>query len=66
LDRCKSRGTATHVDPGAPVHGRAVEALRAKYDQYADHALEGCPVLQIAPGKSCRGATSRSATTSGS
>jgi PPOX class probable F420-dependent enzyme len=44
------RGTATHVDPGDPVHGEAIEALRARYDQYADRALEGRPVLRIAPG----------------
>lgn len=44
------RGTATHVDPGDEAHGAAIEALRAKYDQYADHALEERPVIRIALG----------------
>ena len=30
-------GRAAMVDPGAPGHGGAVTALRAKYPQYADH-----------------------------
>ncbi len=44
------RGTATHLAPGDPGHGNAVTALRGKYDQYADHALEERPVLRIRPG----------------
>ena len=53
------RGTATHVDPGDGdpddgnpdgFHADAVAALRAKYDQYATHALEERPVIRIEPG----------------
>lgn len=44
------RGTAGHLEPGEPDHDRAVTALRAKYDQYADHALEERPVIRIRPG----------------
>ena len=44
------RGTATVVPPGEEGHGDAVDALRRKYDRYADHALEDRPVLRIDPG----------------
>jgi PPOX class probable F420-dependent enzyme len=44
------RGTATHLGPDDPDHPGAVTALRGKYDQYADHALEERPVIRIAPG----------------
>lgn len=51
------RGMATLDDPGDEGHGdvsasheAAVVALRAKYEQYADHALEERPLLRIAPG----------------
>ena len=44
------RGTAALLDPGASRHGAAVDALRAKYDQYADHALESRPVISVTPG----------------
>lgn len=46
------RGTATLVEPGSGdgSHDAAVAALRAKYDQYADHALEERPLLTVAPG----------------
>ena len=44
------RGTATVVDPDGSGHAAAVGALRANYDQYADHALEERPVVRIAPG----------------
>ena len=44
------RGTATHLDPGASDHADAVAALRGKYDQYVDHALEERPVVRIEPG----------------
>lgn len=44
------RGTATHLSPGEPGHAGAVAALRGKYVQYADHALEERPVVRIDPG----------------
>ena len=44
------RGTATHLGPDDPDHPAAVAALRGKYDQYADHALEERPVIRLAPG----------------
>lgn len=44
------RGTATLLDPGQEAHTAAVAALRAKYDQYADHALDERPVIRISPG----------------
>ena len=45
------RGTATHLDPGEAGHYDAVAALRGKYDQYADHALETRLVVVIEPGR---------------
>jgi PPOX class probable F420-dependent enzyme len=44
------RGTAAAVAPGEAGHADAVGALRAKYDQYADHALEDRPLIRIEPG----------------
>lgn len=44
------RGAAALVAPGDPAHAAAVSALREKYDQYADHALEERPVIRLAPG----------------
>jgi len=44
------RGTATHLVPSESGHADAVAALRAKYDQYTDHALEERPVIVIDPG----------------
>lgn len=41
------RGTARVLDPAADGHAAAVEALRTRYDQYADHALEDRPVIAI-------------------
>lgn len=43
-------GTAVHLDPGDPDHSTVVAALREKYDQYADHALEERPVIVVSPG----------------
>jgi PPOX class probable F420-dependent enzyme len=44
------RGRAAVEPPDRPGHGGAVGALRAKYDQYLDHALEDRPLLRIDPG----------------
>lgn len=44
------RGTAVVLDPASPGHETGVEALRGKYDQYADHALEKRPMIRIAIG----------------
>ena len=38
------------VDPDGSGHPAAVSALRAKYDQYADHALAERPVVRVDPG----------------
>ena len=43
------RGTAAVEPPNRGDHDAAVGALRAKYDQYADHALEDRPLLRIEP-----------------
>ncbi len=47
--RC--HGTASLVEPaggeGAGEHGTAVQALRAKYPQYATHLLEARPLIRI-------------------
>lgn len=40
------RGVARLVEPGAVPSG-VVEALRARYPQYADHDLDGRPMLAI-------------------
>ena len=44
------RGQASGLDPGHDDHPTAVATLRGKYEQYADHALEDRPIVQIAPG----------------
>lgn len=44
------RGTALEVSPDESAHVPAVRALRAKYDQYAAHALEERPLIRIEPG----------------
>lgn len=44
------RGRASVLDPGEEGHERVIEVLRGKYDQYADHAIEGRPVIRIDPG----------------
>jgi len=44
------RGTATHLSPGDDSHPAAVAALRAKYDQYATHALDDRPIIHVNPG----------------
>lgn len=44
------RGTARLVAPSDTDHGPAVDALRAKYSQYADHALDHRPAIVIDPG----------------
>jgi PPOX class probable F420-dependent enzyme len=44
------RGQAVVEPPGNPGHVSAVGGLRAKYEQYADHALEDRPLLRIEPG----------------
>lgn len=43
------RGRATHLASDEPPHPFAVRALRRKYEQYADHALEERPIVRIAP-----------------
>lgn len=45
------RGRATLVATDEAPHSAAVTALRAKYEQYADHVLEDRPVICIAPGR---------------
>ena len=46
------RGTATVLEPDDPAvaeeRARAIGALRARYQQYADHALEERPIIRIA------------------
>jgi PPOX class probable F420-dependent enzyme len=44
------RGTAALVAPGEAGHADAVDALRGKYDQYADHRLAERPLLRVTPG----------------
>jgi len=44
------RGTAAVLDPGDDGHAGAVAALREKYDQYREHAIEERPVVRIDPG----------------
>jgi PPOX class probable F420-dependent enzyme len=45
------RASATVESPDADGHAPAVRALRAKYDQYADHALSERPLLRLDPGR---------------
>ena len=42
------RGPADVTEPETPDHDDGVAALRSKYDQYADHALEDRPVIRVA------------------
>lgn len=42
-------GAARIAAPEDTRHGPAVEALRAKYGQYADHPLDERPVIVISP-----------------
>jgi len=44
------RGRAEIVEPGRDQHAAGVAALRAKYDQYADHAIAERPLVRILPG----------------
>ena len=44
------RGRASVTPPEAGGHDAAVAALREKYDQYREHALEERPLLRIDPG----------------
>ena len=44
------RGRATLLETDTTAHSTAVDTLREKYDQYADHALEERPAIQIEPG----------------
>jgi PPOX class probable F420-dependent enzyme len=43
--RC--HGRAELLDPGAPERPAAIAALRARYEQYATHGLEGRPLIAI-------------------
>jgi PPOX class probable F420-dependent enzyme len=43
--RC--RGVATLLEPNVGHHGMALDALRAKYPQYATHRLEARPLIRI-------------------
>jgi PPOX class probable F420-dependent enzyme len=45
------RGTAAYLAPDDDGHTAACAALRAKYDQYADHALDERPAIRIDPGR---------------
>lgn len=44
------RGTAVVRPPDDDRHAAAVDALRARYGQYRDHALERRPVIAVTPG----------------
>lgn len=44
------RGQGRLVDTGEEGHAAGVDALRAKYGQYDDHAIESRPLIRIAPG----------------
>jgi PPOX class probable F420-dependent enzyme len=44
------RGTAAVLGPDDDGRGNGVAALEATYDQYADHDLEGRPLIRIDPG----------------
>jgi PPOX class probable F420-dependent enzyme len=43
------RGTADLLRPDDGDHAQAVRALREKYDQYADQAIEERPALRVVP-----------------
>ncbi len=51
------RGQASVIEPGEPIHARAIAALRAKYPQYRSMAIGDRPVIAIADlrGHSWRG-----------
>ncbi|WP_436936219.1 TIGR03668 family PPOX class F420-dependent oxidoreductase [Halovenus marina] len=44
------RGTATIKSPEDDGHADGIRALRAKYDQYATHALDDRPLIRIEVG----------------
>jgi PPOX class probable F420-dependent enzyme len=44
------RGMACLIAPSDTDHEPAIDALRAKYSQYADHELDHRPVISIEPG----------------
>lgn len=44
------RGTADLRSPDEPPHAAGVDALRRKYDQYADHDLENRPIIHVSTG----------------
>ncbi|WP_267641265.1 TIGR03668 family PPOX class F420-dependent oxidoreductase [Haloarchaeobius amylolyticus] len=44
------RGTASHCAPDDDSHSAGVVALREKYEQYTEHALENRPLIRISPG----------------
>jgi len=46
----KIHGSATIHQPDHDHHPDAVTALRAKYDQYHEHALEDSPIIHVTPG----------------
>lgn len=41
------RGRAAVIEPGTGVHDQAIDALRAKYLQYANMAIEHRPIIVI-------------------
>ncbi len=43
------RGEATVLEGGEPTHAGAVEALRAKYEQYRSMDLAGRPLIAVTP-----------------
>jgi|AntDeeMinimDraft_6_1070357.scaffolds.fasta_scaffold02755_3 PPOX class probable F420-dependent enzyme len=47
----KIHGTAEIRQPDDDIHD-AITALRTKYEQYQDHALEDRPIIHIIPGSS--------------
>lgn len=44
------RGRADLIDSGRSGHQPGVDALREKYDQYQEHAIEDRPLIRIRPG----------------
>jgi PPOX class probable F420-dependent enzyme len=42
------RGHARLIEPGNELHAGAVDPLRAKYPQYASHAIDRRPMIEIA------------------
>ena len=41
------RGDARLLEPGDPLHAGAVDPLRAKYPQYASHAIDRRPMIAV-------------------